>query len=314
MPSSTSSQSVTNVSQLGGCIAGALAGCGAVTFSNPIDLIKTRLQLQGELTHGSKKIYTNPFQAFGLILKNEGLRGIQKGLFASYLYQIGLNSCRLGFYEPMRRAINRLVFPKKDPEVYQNMGVNVATGIVTGVIGSVASSPFYLLKTRMQSFSEQVKVGQQSHYTSIWQGLKSVYGEGGIRGLFRGSNAAILRTAVGSGAQLPAYYFAKQELIKYAHMDDGMALQLLSSAFAGVGVTVVMNPFDVVLTRVYNQNGLLYKGAIDCFVKTIRSEGPAALYKGFVAQLMRNAAHSMLLLTFMEQTMNMVYSVEQRMK
>lgn len=302
------------VTKLGGCIAGALAGCAAVTFTNPIELVKTRMQLEGELssTKGTAKVYRNPFQAFALVYKNEGLRGVQKGLIASYLYQTGLNSCRLGFYEPMRCWINSLVFPKRDPVQFQNMGVNVFVGVATGVIGSVVSSPFYLLKTRMQSFSEQVKIGSQSHYDSVWQGLKDIFQDEGVRGLFRGANAAILRTAVGSGAQLPAYFFAKQQLEKLGNLKDGLGMQLACSAFAGVGVTVVMNPFDVVLTRLYNQKGALYKGTVDCFVKTVRSEGLGALYKGFVAQLLRNTPHSILLLMFMEQTMSMVYSAEQK--
>lgn len=34
---------------LKGFTAGALAACGAVTFTNPMEVVKTRLQLQGEL-------------------------------------------------------------------------------------------------------------------------------------------------------------------------------------------------------------------------------------------------------------------------
>lgn len=38
------------ISTVGGFIAGGLAACGAVTFTNPIELVKTRMQLQGELS------------------------------------------------------------------------------------------------------------------------------------------------------------------------------------------------------------------------------------------------------------------------
>lgn len=49
---------------LGGFIAGGVAACGAVTFTNPIELVKTRMQLQGELSKlkGQAKLYKNPLQ------------------------------------------------------------------------------------------------------------------------------------------------------------------------------------------------------------------------------------------------------------
>ncbi|KAJ3200184.1 Mitochondrial oxaloacetate carrier protein, partial [Clydaea vesicula] len=58
-------------------------------------VIKTRLQLQGELQlHQRELIYKNPFSSFSSIYKKEGLRGIQKGLGPAYIYQILLNGTR----------------------------------------------------------------------------------------------------------------------------------------------------------------------------------------------------------------------------
>jgi hypothetical protein len=52
-----------------------------VTVSNPAEVAKTRLQLQGELTRGGgKKVYNNALDVLAKTWKNEGLRGIQRGL------------------------------------------------------------------------------------------------------------------------------------------------------------------------------------------------------------------------------------------
>lgn len=59
---------------------GALAACGAVTFTNPFEVVKTRMQLQGELQAGGRVLYSNAPRAFMTIFKNEGFTGIQKGL------------------------------------------------------------------------------------------------------------------------------------------------------------------------------------------------------------------------------------------
>lgn len=300
------------VSKFGSFVAGGLAACIAVTVTNPFDCVKTRMQLQGEMHANAAKVYKNPIQALGVIFKNEGVRGLQKGLASAYLYQIALNGSRLGFYEPIREILNSLFYPTLESHKVQHLGINVTTGAVSGIIGAFIGSPLFLIKTRMQSYSAAVHIGQQTHYTSVFNGLSTIFKNEGVRGLFRGVDAAMLRTGIGSAVQLPIYNICKNFLLKHDLMSDGTALHLMSSTAAGLGVGVVMNPWDVVLTRVYNQKGNMYKGPLDCFAKTVKSEGISALYKGFGAQLLRIGPHTVLCLTFMEQTMKLVYAVESK--
>lgn len=312
------------VSTFGGFVAGGIAACGAVTFTNPIELIKTRMQLQGELTATSNapKVYKNPIQALVVIFRNEGLRGLQQGLLCGYVYQLGLNGCRIGFYEPSRYYLTQFFLPSSFLEdiskIPHNMGIDVAAGFLSGSAGAVLANPFFLVKTRMQSFNKasaklKVQVGEQTHYKGLTDGVSKIFKAEGVKGLFRGTDAAILRTGTGSAAQLPLYNWTKKYILKHRIVADGtIALHFLSSCVAGLGVAIVMNPWDVVLTRLYNQKGDLYKGPIDCFSKTIRTEGPSALYKGFGAQLFRVAPHSILTLMFMEQAMKLIYTVENK--
>ncbi|AHY76127.1 AQG_2a_G0032560.mRNA.1.CDS.1 [Saccharomyces cerevisiae] len=300
------------ISKFGSFVAGGLAACIAVTVTNPIELIKIRMQLQGEMSASAAKVYKNPIQGMAVIFKNEGIKGLQKGLNAAYIYQIGLNGSRLGFYEPIRSSLNQLFFPDQEPHKVQSVGVNVFSGAASGIIGAVIGSPLFLVKTRLQSYSEFIKIGEQTHYTGVWNGLVTIFKTEGVKGLFRGIDAAILRTGAGSSVQLPIYNTAKNILVKNDLMKDGPALHLTASTISGLGVAVVMNPWDVILTRIYNQKGDLYKGPIDCLVKTVRIEGVTALYKGFAAQVFRIAPHTIMCLTFMEQTMKLVYSIESR--
>lgn len=309
------------VSTAGGFAAGGIAACGAVTFTNPIELIKTRMQLQGELSTASHapKLYKNPAQAAVVIYKAEGLRGLQQGLICGYIYQIGLNGCRIGLYEPSRFYFTKFLHPLQFNEdvlkIPQNVLINVLSGCVSGCAGAMLANPFFLIKTRMQSYNRSMVggVGQQTYYKSVFDGLRQIFRAEGFKGLFRGTDAAVLRTGAGSSAQLPVYNAAKNYLIRHGYFKDGaLGLHLASSSAAGLGVAIVMNPWDVVLTRLYNQKGDLYKGPVDCFMKTMRTEGPTALYKGFWAQLFRVGPHSILTLMFMEQSMKLVYSVESK--
>ncbi|KAG9012933.1 Mitochondrial oxaloacetate carrier protein [Tulasnella sp. JGI-2019a] len=75
-------------------IFGGLAGCTAVTVSNPFEVAKVRLQLQGELTKAGEftKVYKNAGDVLAKTWKHEGIRGVQRGLAPAIL----LNGSRLG--------------------------------------------------------------------------------------------------------------------------------------------------------------------------------------------------------------------------
>lgn len=55
--------------------------CFQVTVSNPAEVAKTRLQLQGELAKdGGVRVYNNALDVFAKTWRNEGIRGMQRGL------------------------------------------------------------------------------------------------------------------------------------------------------------------------------------------------------------------------------------------
>jgi solute carrier family 25 protein 34/35 len=141
-------QEQVNYQHIRGFIAGAVAACGAVTFTNPWEVVKTRLQLQGELqVNTQNKPYGNAISAFFKVYKNEGITGIQRGLFPAYIYQILLNGFRLGMYDPIRIGLQDgldYVYGKDAiPAVFGMVGA----GALAGVGGAAMASPFFLIKT-----------------------------------------------------------------------------------------------------------------------------------------------------------------------
>lgn len=225
----------------GAFIAGGIAACGAVTATHPFETVKIRLQLQGELQAKEVAIkkYRGVFHGVSVIFQNEGLKGLYRGIGCAYIYQILLNGCRLGFYEPIRSETANLFF--KDSTV-QNLGVNVFAGATSGVLGAMAGSPFFLVKTRLQSYSPFLPVGTQHKYRNVFDGVSQIYKAEGIRGLYRGMGASMIRTGCGSSVQLPTYFFAKRRLTRHLGMEDGPALHLMSSTVSGFVVCVMMHP------------------------------------------------------------------------
>ena len=101
------------------------------------------MQLQGELQDKGHQphFYRGPLHSVSVIARNEGVRGIYRGLGSAYIYQILLNGSRLGLYEPIRYGLASLIY--KDPH-YQSIGINMFSGATTGVIGAACGSPFFL--------------------------------------------------------------------------------------------------------------------------------------------------------------------------
>lgn len=232
-----------------------------------------RMQLQGELQSKGHQPhhYRGPIHGVSVIVKNEGLRGIYRGISCAYVYQILLNGCRLGFYEPMRGTLSSVIF--KDEKV-QSLGVNMFCGAASGIIGAAAGSPFFLVKTRLQSYSPFLPVGTQHTYRNAVDGLKQIYKAEGVGGLYRGVGAAMIRTGFGSSVQLPTYFFAKRRLQKHVGMEEGPALHLTSSAVSGFVVCCFMHPpgeapsFSL-LTRTF---GVLLTSSRHCHVSSLQPE------------------------------------------
>ncbi|KAM6498670.1 Mitochondrial carrier domain containing protein [Amanita muscaria] len=306
--------SAPSLSTAEGFVCGGIAACIAVTVSNPPEVAKTRLQLQGELAKtNATKVYNNVLDVFKKTFKHEGIRGMQRGLAPAYAYQILLNGSRLGFYEPFRRSLNKLF---NQPIENHIPFTSVAAGASSGAVGAALGNPLFLIKARMQAYSPAFPVGAQRHYKSSLDALLTIFRAEGLRGYYRGVDAAILRTSMGSSVQLPSYNFTKNLLISNGIMRaDSTWTFLASSSVSGMCVLLVMQPADTTLTRVYNQPttklpdgkvvGALYRSPIDCLWKTFKAEGIYGWYKGSTAHFLRIAPHTIITLTANDLIVNL---------
>uniref|UniRef100_A0A8C4EK27 Solute carrier family 25 member 34 n=1 Tax=Dicentrarchus labrax TaxID=13489 RepID=A0A8C4EK27_DICLA len=137
---------------------GALACCAACVFTNPLEVVKTRLQLQGELcARGSyQRHYRGVLQALWVVGRTDGLRGLQKGLSVGLIYQGVMNGVRLGSYSYCE-ALGITSFH----------GGSLLSGAGAGALGAFIASPAYLVKTHLQAQTVQtIAVGHQHNH--LW--------------------------------------------------------------------------------------------------------------------------------------------------
>ena len=116
------------------------------------------------------------------------------------------------------------------------------------------------------------------------------------------------RVSVGSAAQLSSFSKAKEEIASREIFQEGSVFIPLTASMVGsVVVVLAMTPFDVISTRLYNQNvtsdgrGTMYSGFRDCGFKIFRSEGFIGFYKGIGASYFRLGPHTILSLVFWDK-------------
>ncbi|KAH6563507.1 hypothetical protein BASA62_008470 [Batrachochytrium salamandrivorans] len=264
----------------------AIAPAFAVLFTNPFDTIKVRLQLQGQsfkklagssapLTIASDKAYRNSADAFVKILKNEGLRGLQKGLTPAILRESSKNLFRLGMYDPIISIIH------DSSQGRAPAWKRMLAGSICGVMGAVSCNPFELVKTRLQSSATgSLAVGTPARIHCMF------------------------RSIVGSGTNLAWYSLMNEYLTVEMKWKDNALLDMVCGLSSGIVSCAFMNPIDVVRTRFYNQpyvngKGELYSSGLDAVRKIAHNEGFRAFYKGFFTHFLRIGPHFCLTFVFL---------------
>lgn len=210
-----------------------------------------------------------------MVVEHEGVRGLYKGITASWMRESIYSSLRLGLYEPFKRLLGA-TDPKNTP-----FYLKFLAGGMSGFIGSALANPTDLLKVRMQAW-------EGAPHSLTWH-IKDVYNHWGFVGFYRGIGPTIIRAILLNATKLATYDHIKHSLINYKILSDGYMCHFVSSVCAGVCIAVVTSPVDIVKTRIMNQpkDNKIYSGMIDCATKMFKAEGAMAFYKGFTPQWMR---------------------------
>ncbi|XP_022918303.2 solute carrier family 25 member 35-like [Onthophagus taurus] len=298
-------------------IIAGLAAVGAGIFSNPLEVIKIRMQLQGELqARGEHPVhYRNVFHATYTIAKHDGLQALQAGLVPALWFQFILNTCRLGGYDyVIKKGYTK---NERGETIFYK---SVLAGGLAGNVGAFVASPFFLVKTHLQGqAAEQIAFGYQHHHAGMWSAFKKIFTEHGIQGLYRGSTSAIPRSFLGSTAQLTTFTYSKEISQKYKLLTNYPLLEtFMASMISGLFLSVMITPFDLVCIRLYNQGvdskgkGLLYNNFLDCFLKVSKSEGFWGFYKGIGPCYLRLGPHTVLSLVFWDILKDVHKNIDQK--
>eukprot|EP01065_Artemidia_motanka_P034970 TRINITY_DN42947_c0_g1_i1.p2 TRINITY_DN42947_c0_g1~~TRINITY_DN42947_c0_g1_i1.p2 ORF type:complete len:303 (+),score=85.52 TRINITY_DN42947_c0_g1_i1:68-976(+) len=277
-------------------LAGFSACCGATT-TNPVDVVKIRMQIDGEAAkrEGRPRRYTGMTSGMSAIFKAEGMRGLYKGIGASLCREASYSGIRFGAYETFKE-----LFGAKDPK-NTPLWKKLAAGASAGAFGSAIANPCDLVKIRMQSDVEGTR------YRNVFSAWGDIVRAEGVRGLYVGVAQTVQRAFVLGGCQAPAYDHTKHTIKNLGVMPEGVPLHLVSSFVAGVVTVTITAPIDLIKTRVMSGKSAgeggkpMYTGTFDCLAKTVRAEGVMGLWAGWIPGWMRLGPHTIVTFLVFEQ-------------
>ncbi|CAG5897402.1 mitochondrial glycine transporter A-like isoform 1-T2 [Menidia menidia] len=170
-------------------------------------------------------------------------------------------------------------------------------GSLSGTCSTLLFQPLDLVKTRLQTLQSSMQPG--SGRVGMMSVLLSVVRKDNLLGLWKGVSPSFVRTIPGVGIYFSTYYSLKQHLSQDGSPGALQAVLLGGGARTVAGV--VMLPVTVVKTR-FECGRYSYASVIGALRSVCQTEGPAALFSGLMATLLRDVPFSGIYVMFYSQT------------
>ncbi|KAF8140397.1 hypothetical protein EV363DRAFT_1393305 [Boletus edulis] len=253
-------------------VAGGFGGVSAVLVGHPFDLTKTRLQT------AAPGQYKGAIDVVRQTVARDGVTGLYRGMVPPLLGVTPIFAVSFWAYDASKQLILSLT-PNRSNEKLSTAELATA-GFLSAVPTTLITAPVERAKVILQV---QGQGTSSTQYKGVFDVMRHLYKEGGMRSIFRGTGATLVRDGPGSAA-----YFATYEVTKKALMPAGSSASdlnlgaiIFAGGTAGVAMWSLVIPPDVLKSRLQSAPSGTYSGLFDCLRKTIAQDGVAALWKGF---------------------------------
>lgn len=289
-------------------VAGAVAGFATVAAMHPLDVVRTRFQVNdGRVWH--LPAYNNTPHALFTIARYEGLKGLYAGFYPAVLGSSISWGLYFFFYSRAKQRYSTNRVENLSP------GLHLAAAAEAGALVSLCTNPIWLIKTRLQL---QTPLHGSRPYNGLHDALRTILKEEGWTALYKGIMPALFLVSHGA-IQFTAYEELRKVAtnIKSEKSNSEAAPEVLNSldyAFLGATSKVIAilftYPFQVVRARLQqrpNSNGIpRYADSWHVTKETARFEGARGFYKGITANLLKNVPASSITFIVYENVLRML--------
>jgi solute carrier family 25 carnitine/acylcarnitine transporter 20/29 len=259
--------------------AGLVGGVCCVLVGHPLDTAKVLMQAQSSTARHFGSNTT--VGCLAQVLRSRGLvRGWYAGGSAALAANAAENTLLFMSYSQIKAAVEQgfSKAPLRDMVAVQQHKTFLA-GAAAGGIGSLVTSlalcPIELVKVRVQTGGE----------TGLARCALNIARQGGLRALYKGLGATVLREAPGNVAFFGTYEAALGSLRRNGVFATDDARVLVAGGLAGIGFWLVALPADNVKTQ---QQLFANSGGLLSAANEIRaSQGMRGFYRGLVPVLVR---------------------------
>ncbi|XP_062216098.1 uncharacterized protein LOC133916440 [Phragmites australis] len=177
-------------------LGGGLSGITAASMTYPLDLVRTRLAAQTNTAY-----YRGIYHALYVTCRDEGVRGLYKGLGATLLGVGPSIAVSFAVYETLRShwQIER---PYDSPVL-----ISLACGSLSGIASSTFTFPLDLVRRRMQL--EGAAGRARVYQTGLYGTFGHIVRTEGFRGMYRGILPEYCKVVPGVGIVFMTYEMLK---------------------------------------------------------------------------------------------------------
>ncbi|CDK25458.1 unnamed protein product [Kuraishia capsulata CBS 1993] len=274
--------------------AGAIAGVSEILVMYPLDVVKTRIQLQ--VGTGAQAEYSGIVDCVTKIVKNEGFSKLYRGISAPILMEAPKRATKFAANDEWGKF-----YRKQFGVTEMNQSLAVLTGATAGATESFVVVPFELVKIRLQD--------RTSKYTGMVDVVTKTVKNEGILAMYQGLEATLWRHIVWNAGYFGIIFQARALLPKAETPSGKTVNDLISGAIGGTVGTLLNTPFDVVKSRIQNTVKVpgvtpKYNWTYPALAMVYKEEGFAALYKGFLPKVLRLGPGGGILLVVFTNTMD----------
>ncbi|CAO3680859.1 unnamed protein product [Rhizopus microsporus] len=182
-------------------LSGGFGGMAAVLVGQPFDLVKVRLQT-------SEGVYKNTFDCFKQIIKKDGVLGLYRGMSAPLASITPIFAVSFWSYDLGKKICYAARSDKSSTDTHLTLAETTFAGAFSAFPTTLFMAPSERVKVLMQIQGQ----GGEAKYKGPVDVVRQLYKEGGIRSIFRGTGATLLRDSPGSAAYFVAYELVKKQL------------------------------------------------------------------------------------------------------
>ncbi|KIW02932.1 uncharacterized protein PV09_05978 [Verruconis gallopava] len=286
----------------GYAVAGAFGAVLANTLVYPLDLVKTRLQVQIKKKQADvaknpadHEHYHSTWDAISKITKHEGLSGLYSGMAGSLVGVASTNFAYFYWYTVVRT----FYLARPGVKAPLSTAAELSLGAIAGALAQLFTIPVAVITTRQQT---QPKGERKGMFATAKEVIDS---EDGWTGLWRGLKASLV-LVVNPSITYGAYQRLREIMFKDKKVLrpwEAFMLGAMSKALA----TIATQPLIVAKVGLQSRppparEGKPFKSFIEVMAYIVEHEGPLSLFKGIGPQLMKGLLVQGILMMTKERT------------